>query len=182
MPFTCDGAGLLWPDVAWRLALLAPNLAPGDIVSRVNVRTAAANFEAGSRSSTIKDLQLRKLQNGVRSSPVLAGTPVIRPGQYCICLSRVLIGAVSWPMPCLVFRFCCSRRQDRRVQQDCNHQAGRPGREIYYKETGVPRRAPGLLRACFGAGIGGPQLQVNSGSSCSLFAVVPGPLAPAGAL
>ena len=27
MPLTCDGAGLLWPDVAWRLALLAPNLA-----------------------------------------------------------------------------------------------------------------------------------------------------------
>jgi hypothetical protein len=58
MPFTCDGASLLWPDVAWRLALLAPNLAPGEIVSRVNVRTAAANFDAGSRSSTLKERQL----------------------------------------------------------------------------------------------------------------------------
>ena len=53
MPFTCEGAGSLWPDVAWRLALLAPNLAPRDIVSRANVRTAAANFDAGSRSSTL---------------------------------------------------------------------------------------------------------------------------------
>ena len=63
MPFTCDGAGSVWPDIAWRLALLAPNLAPGDIVNRVNVRTAAANFDAGSRSSTPKELQLWKLQN-----------------------------------------------------------------------------------------------------------------------
>jgi hypothetical protein len=61
MSLTCDGAGLLWPNVAWRLALLAPNLAPGDIVSHVNVRTAAANFDAGSRPSTIKELQLWKL-------------------------------------------------------------------------------------------------------------------------
>ena len=46
MPFTCEGTGSVWPDVAWRLTLLAPNLAPGDIVNRVNVRTAAANFDA----------------------------------------------------------------------------------------------------------------------------------------
>jgi hypothetical protein len=64
MSLTCDGAGLLWPNVAWRLALLAPNLTPGDIVSHVNVRTAAANFDAGSRPSTIKELQLWKLQSG----------------------------------------------------------------------------------------------------------------------
>ena len=62
MPFTCDCAGSLWLDVAWRLALLAPNLAPGEIVRRVNVRTAAANFDAGSRSSTLRELQLWKLQ------------------------------------------------------------------------------------------------------------------------
>jgi hypothetical protein len=37
MPFTCEGAGLLWPDVAWRLALLAPNSAPGSIVRDRNV-------------------------------------------------------------------------------------------------------------------------------------------------
>jgi len=33
-----------WFVVAWRLALLAPNLAPGDIVSRVNVRTAVGKL------------------------------------------------------------------------------------------------------------------------------------------
>jgi hypothetical protein len=54
MPLTCDGAGSLWPDVAWRLTLLAPNLAPGDIVSRVNVRTVAANFDSESRSSNLQ--------------------------------------------------------------------------------------------------------------------------------
>ena len=28
MPFTCEGAGSLWPDVAWCLGMLAPILAP----------------------------------------------------------------------------------------------------------------------------------------------------------
>jgi hypothetical protein len=54
MPFTCEVAGSVWPDVAWSLTLLAPNLAPGDIVSRVNVRTAAANFDSESRSSNLQ--------------------------------------------------------------------------------------------------------------------------------
>jgi hypothetical protein len=51
MPFTCEGAGSLWPDVAWHLALLAPNLAPADTVSRANVRMAGPEFRlmAGSR-------------------------------------------------------------------------------------------------------------------------------------
>src|SRR6516162_1787820 len=38
----------------------------------------------------------------VRSSPVLARKPSIRPGRYCIRLSRVLTSAASWSRPCLV--------------------------------------------------------------------------------
>jgi hypothetical protein len=102
MPFTCEGTGSLWPDVAWRLALLAPNLAPGDIVSRVNVRTAVANFEA--RISVVNDQRpaIAEVTKWCDVEPGLGENAVIRPGQYCICLSRVLISAVSWPMPCVV--------------------------------------------------------------------------------
>jgi hypothetical protein len=39
MPFTCEGAGSVWPDVAWCLAPLAPNWLPENIVSRANART-----------------------------------------------------------------------------------------------------------------------------------------------
>jgi uncharacterized protein YcgI (DUF1989 family) len=44
----------------------------------------------------LKHPQLRGLQKGVRSRPVLARKPSSRPGRYCIRLSRVLIRAVSW--------------------------------------------------------------------------------------
>ena len=54
MPFTCDGAGLLWPDVAWHLALLAPNLAPRDIVSRAIFERNAPNFRLRIRSSNLQ--------------------------------------------------------------------------------------------------------------------------------
>jgi hypothetical protein len=36
--FTCDNPGSMWPDVARRLPTLAPDLAPGKLVSSANVR------------------------------------------------------------------------------------------------------------------------------------------------
>jgi hypothetical protein len=69
MPFTCGGAGSLWLDVAWRLALMAPILAPRDIVSHANVRMVGSEFRLinGSRG------QRQGLQLSV--SAVLAGWP-----------------------------------------------------------------------------------------------------------
>ena len=37
-PFTCIGSGPMWPDVAWCLPTLAPNLAPMKLVSNANNR------------------------------------------------------------------------------------------------------------------------------------------------
>ena len=38
MPFTCGDSGWTWPYVAWRLASLAPNLAPRKLISSANIR------------------------------------------------------------------------------------------------------------------------------------------------
>jgi hypothetical protein len=38
MPFTCDDSGWTWPNVAWCLASLAPNLAPRKLISSANIR------------------------------------------------------------------------------------------------------------------------------------------------
>ena len=40
VPFTCGNPGPMWPDIARRLALLAPNLAPRKLVSSANIRQA----------------------------------------------------------------------------------------------------------------------------------------------
>jgi len=54
MPFTCEGDGSLWPDVAWRLALLAPR----DIVSRACSNGPELKFRLRSRRV---DLHIRFL-------------------------------------------------------------------------------------------------------------------------
>jgi hypothetical protein len=49
MPLTCDGAGSLWPDVAWRLTLLAPNLAG----NKIRAMLAQAELRAACPASLV---------------------------------------------------------------------------------------------------------------------------------
>jgi hypothetical protein len=73
-PFTCGNPGPMWPDVARRLPALAPNLAPGKLVSNAN---AGRPDRLPARPETGSDDFPRPSPRSTRPSPAYTspGTP-----------------------------------------------------------------------------------------------------------
>jgi hypothetical protein len=92
--FSCTDSGWTWPGVAQYLPMLAPHLAPRNLVSFANVRPDRTQYRPETDLTTQRDGRIRE---NARRPAVLDGNLVVRVAACAAPEQGDLCAARAWP-------------------------------------------------------------------------------------